>query len=53
LERLQAREAAALSSPKTARKVLERTVFSYAQWLGRHEPPSVKQIERSVKTLQM
>lgn len=29
-----------------AGKVLERTVFTYARWLARHERPHIKQIER-------
>jgi hypothetical protein len=34
-----------------AGKVLERTVFFYAQWLAHHERPLVKQIERIVKMM--
>ncbi len=30
---------------------IERTVLIYAQWVARHEPPHVKQVERIVKTL--
>lgn len=36
-----------------AGKVLERTVFFYAQWLARHERPHLKQIERIVFTMNM
>lgn len=36
-----------------AGKVLERTVFSYAQRLARHERPHIKQIERIVNTTHM
>jgi hypothetical protein len=34
-----------------AGKVLERTVFFYAQWLARHERPHVKQIARIASTI--
>lgn len=34
-----------------AGRVLERTVFLYAQWLAIHERPHVKQIERIVRVM--
>ena len=34
-----------------AGKPLERTVFTYAQWLANHERPHIKQIERVANTL--
>jgi hypothetical protein len=34
-----------------AGKVLNRTVFFYAQWLARHERPHVKQIARIASTI--
>jgi len=34
-----------------AGKVLERSVYSYAQWLATHERPHVKQIERTAALL--
>jgi DinB superfamily len=36
-----------------AGKVLERTVWFYAQWIARHERPHIKQIERIIHTLRM
>lgn len=36
-----------------AGKVLERTVFFYAQWLATHERPHVKQIERIASALRI
>ena len=36
-----------------AGKVLERTVLFYAQWLGTHQRPHVKQIERILNTMHM
>lgn len=34
-----------------AGKPLERTVYSYAQWLANHERPHIKQIERIVNMM--
>ena len=36
-----------------AGKPLERTVYTYAQWLANHERPHIKQIERIVNTIRM
>ena len=36
-----------------AGRVLERTVFSYAQWLAGHEQPHIKQIGRIVGAMRM
>jgi hypothetical protein len=36
-----------------AGKPLERTVYTYAQWLANHERPHIKQIERIVKAMRM
>lgn len=49
LERLSPRDWERWATVTGAGKPLERTVLFYAQWLGDHERPHVKQMERIVK----
>jgi hypothetical protein len=51
LEPLPAEGWARAATVTGAGKVLERTVFFYAQWLARHERPHVKQIARIASTI--
>lgn len=51
LEPLKPKDWARAATVTGAGKPLERTVWSYAQWLATHERSHVKQIERITKTM--